>query len=304
MQLAADLVPALVGGSADLEPSTKTWIKNSAAIERGQFAGRNFHFGIREHGMGTILNGLALSGFLPFGASFLVFTDYARPAIRLSALMKQPVIWVFTHDSVFLGEDGPTHEPIEHLTALRAIPNLIVIRPADGLETAAAWAMAIERDGPTLLALTRQNLPEIERPAGFDPATLRQGGYVVSESSASDALTLMATGSEVGLAIAAAARLEAAGIHARVVSLPAPQLFLAQDRAVRDRVLPPGGRRVSIEAGATDYWHRFVGPDGLAIGIDRFGESAPLAQIQDFFGFTPEKIALRIREWREATRHD
>ena len=304
LQRAAERVPSLVGGSADLEPSTKTWIKNSEAIERGKFSGRNFHFGVREHGMGTILNGLALSGFIPYGASFLVFTDYARPAIRLSALMKLPVIWVFTHDSVFLGEDGPTHEPIEHLTALRAIPNLRVIRPADGLETAAAWALALERtDGPTLIALTRQTLPEIERPAGFDPAALRQGGYVVSESSAPDALTLMATGSEVGLAVAAAARLEAAAIHVRVVSLPAPQLFLAQDQALRDRVLPPAGRRVSIEAGATDYWHRFVGPDGLTIGIDRFGESAPLAQIQEFFGFTPEKIALRIREWHGAARN-
>ena len=304
LQRAAEKVPALVGGSADLEPSTKTWIKGAAAIERGKFAGRNFHFGIREHGMGAILNGLALSGFIPYGASFLVFTDYARPAIRLSALMKLPVIWVFTHDSVFLGEDGPTHEPIEHLTALRSIPNLRVIRPADGLETAAAWALALERvDGPTLIALTRQTLPEIERPAGFDPSALRQGGYVVSESSAPDALTLMATGSEVGLAVAAAARLEAAAIPVRVVSLPAPQLFLAQDGALRDRVLPPTGRRVSIEAGATDYWHRFVGPDGLAIGIDRFGESAPLAQIQEHFGFTPEKIALRIREWHGAARH-
>ena len=297
LQTAARLIPTLVGGSADLEPSTKTWIKDSPAVGRSSFDGRNFHFGVREHGMGAILNGLALGGFTPYGSSFLVFTDYARPAIRLSALMKLPVIWVFTHDSVFLGEDGPTHEPVEHLGSLRAIPNLLVARPADGLETAAAWALALERrDGPTLIALTRQNLPAIERPAGFDASDLRRGGYVVHESGAG-AVTLIATGSEVSLAVAAAERLEADGQAARVVSLFAPQLFLAQDRAMRDRVLPPGGRRVSLEAGATDYWHRFVEPNGLTIGIDRFGESAPLAQIQEHFGFTPEKVAERIRAW-------
>ena len=300
IQRAAELVPSLVGGAADLEPSTKTWIKSSVAIERGSFAGRNLHFGIREHAMASILNGLALSGFTPFGASFLVFTDYARPSIRLSALMKLPVIWVFTHDSVFLGEDGPTHEPIEHLTALRAIPNLVVIRPADGLETAAAWGIALERaNGPTLLALTRQNLPALDRRSEFDAQDLRRGGYVLRESTARDAVTLIATGSEVALAAGAADRLEASGVHARVVSMPAPQLFLAADPAWRDRVLPPSGRRVTIEAGATDYWQRFVCPDGLAIGIDRFGESAPLAQLQEHFGFTPEKVAERVRAWLE-----
>ena len=298
LQSAAALVPSLVGGSADLEPSTKTWIKDSPVIARDHFEGRNFRFGIREHGMGSILNGLALSGFRPYGSSFLVFTDYARPAIRLSALMKQPVIWVFTHDSVFLGEDGPTHEPIEHLTALRAIPNLLVIRPADGLETAAAWGIALERgDGPTLIALTRQNLPAIERPANFDPAVLQRGGYVVRESAAPDAITLIATGSELSLALAAADKLAAAGTPARVASLFAPQRFLAGDAAWRDSVLPPGGRRASLEAGATDYWHRVVGPHGLAIGIDTFGESAPLAQIQEHFGFTPDQVAARVQAW-------
>jgi transketolase len=298
LQAAARAVPQLVGGSADLEPSTKTWIKDSTAVGRSSFDGRNFHFGVREHGMGAILNGLALGGFTPYGSSFLVFTDYCRPAIRLSALMRLPVIWVFTHDSVFLGEDGPTHEPIEQLGSLRAIPNLMVARPADGLETAAAWALALERrDGPTLMALTRQNLPALERPADFDPADLRLGGYVLRESNERGAATLIATGSEVALAVAAAQRLADSGVAVRVVSLYAPQLFLAQDRAMRDRVLPPSGRRISIEAGATDYWYRFVGPDGLAIGIDRFGESAPLAQIQEHFGFTPEKVAERIRAW-------
>ena len=302
LQRAAALVPSLVGGSADLEPSTKTWIQGSDAIERGKLGGRNFHFGIREHGMGAILNGLALGGFRPYGASFLVFTDYARPAIRLSALMRQPVIWVFTHDSVFLGEDGPTHEPIEHLTALRAIPNLLVIRPADGLETAAAWALALERDhGPTLLALTRQSLPALEHPAGFDPLVLHRGAYVLRESGAG-AITLIATGSEVALAVAAAELLESRGTASRVVSMPAPQLFLAQEAAARDAVLPPGGRRVSIEAGATEGWHRLIGPSGLAIGIDRFGESAPYAQLQEYFGFTPAKVAERVQSWAAERR--
>ena len=297
LQHAAALVPALVGGSADLEPSTKTAIKGSPAIQRGAFAGRNFHFGVREHGMGSILNGLSGAGFLPYGASFLVFTDYARPAIRLSALMRRQVVWVFTHDSVFLGEDGPTHEPIEHLASLRAIPNLLVERPADGIETAAAWGLALEnRDGPTLIALSRQTLPALERDSDFDPSVLRRGGYVLREVRDA-ALTLIATGSEVGPAIEAATLLDAMGRTARVVSMPAPQLFLAQDAAYRDRVLPPGGRRVSIEAGSTYGWERIVGERGLAIGIDRYGESAPLAALQEYFGFTPARIAGRVTEW-------
>ena len=299
LQTAAALVPALVGGSADLEPSTKTWIRGSPAIERGTFAGRNFHFGIREHGMGAIMNGLALAGgFIPYGASFLVFSDYARPAIRLAALMRRQVIWVFTHDSVFLGEDGPTHQPIEHLGALRAIPNLLVIRPADGLETAAAWALALERrDGPSLLALSRQSLPALARPAGFEVRDLARGGYILSDPGAPGGVTLIATGSEVGLALEATKLLGARGVLARVVSMPAPQRFLEQEAAWRDRVLPPGGRRVSIEAGATDYWWRFTGPADLRIGIDRFGESAPLAALQQHFGFTAEAVVDRIARW-------
>jgi transketolase len=249
--------------------------------------------------MTAIANGLALSGaFLPYGSSFLVFTDYARPAIRLSALMGLQAVWVYTHDSVFLGEDGPTHEPVEHLAALRAIPNLLVVRPADGPETAAAWGLALERrDGPTLLALTRQKLPALERVEPLDAARFRRGGYVLLESAAREAVTLMATGSEVWLALEAAKRLGAGGLAARVVSMPAPQLFLAQEPAWRDAVLPPGARRVSIEAGITDYWHRLVGEAGLTIGIDRFGESAPYADLQEHFGFTPEKVAARVLEW-------
>ena len=299
LKAAAALVPSLAGGSADLEPSTRTRIADSPAIQRGAFAGRNFHFGIREHGMGAILNGMALTeGFIPYGSSFLVFTDYARPAIRLSALMRQQVIWVFTHESVFLGEDGPTHQPIEHLTALRAIPHLLVIRPADGLETAAAWALALERrDGPTLMALTRQSLPALERPEAFAPAWLKRGGYVLRESGAADAVTLIATGSEVALALEAAKLAEAGGLPTRVVSMPAPQLFLEQEAAWREAVLPPGGRRVSIEAGATAYWWRFTGESDLRIGIDRFGESAPLAALAEHFGFTPPQVARRVIEW-------
>jgi len=299
LQVAAGLVPGLVGGSADLEPSTKTAIKDSPSEHRGDFSGRNLHFGIREHGMAAIVNGMALStGFLPYGSSFLVFTDYARPAIRLSAIMGTRSIWVFTHDSIFVGEDGPTHEPVEHLEALRAIPNLLVIRPADGLETAAAWGLAIERkDGPTLLALSRQNTPALVRPASFDASDLRRGAGVLSESSAKDAITLIATGSEVGVAVDAAALLGAVGIPARVVSMPAPQLFLRQDAAWRDRVLPPGGACVSIEAGATGYWRQIVGDHGLTIGIDRFGESAPAPALAEHFGFTGEAAAKKIREW-------
>jgi transketolase len=308
LQRAAALVPALVGGSADLEPSTKTRIDGSPAIARDRFEGRNFHFGVREHAMGSIANGLALSGFIPYAASFLVFTDYARPAIRLSALMRQQVIWVFTHDSVFLGEDGPTHQPIEHLSALRAIPNLLVVRPADGLETAAAWAMALERrEGPTLLALTRQSLPALERPAGFDPASIARGGYVLADgpgfAAASERVVVIATGSEVGLAIDASARLATLGLASRVVSMPAPQRFLEQDAAWRDAVLPPGVRRVTVEAGATDSWYRFLAPGDLAIGIDRFGESAPHPALQEHFGFTAEKLAQRIQRWFRGDVH-
>lgn len=303
LQAAAELVPALVGGSADLEPSTKTRIAGSPSVRRGDFAGRNLHFGIREHGMGGILNGLALGGFVPYGSTFLVFSDYARPAIRLAALMRRQVIWVLTHDSVALGEDGPTHQPVEHLASLRAVPNVLVVRPADGVETAGAWGLALERrDGPTLLALSRQALPALERPADFRPDHLRRGGYVLRAAppGARDAVTLVATGSEVGLALGAAERLDAAGLAARVVSMPAPQLFLAAEPAWRDAVLPPGGRRVSIEAGATMGWERVIGARGLAIGLDRFGASAPAADLAEHFGLTPERVAARILEWTRA----
>ena len=299
LQRAASLVPALVGGSADLEPSTKTRIKDSASVTRTDFSGRNLHFGIREHGMGAILNGMALStGFIPYGSSFLVFTDYARPAIRLSAIMEQPVIWVFTHDSIFVGEDGPTHQPVEHLAALRVIPHLEVWRPADGLETAAAWALALERrNGPTLIALSRQNTAVLTRPESFRPADLRRGAYVLRENAAKDAITIIGSGSEVGMSVEAATLLEAAGLPARVVSMPAPTLFLRQDAALRAAVLPPGGRRVSVEAATTDGWDRVVGERGLCIGLDRYGASAPGPALATHFGFTGEAAAKRILAW-------
>jgi transketolase len=249
--------------------------------------------------MASIVNGMAANGgFIPYGSSFLVFTDYARPSIRLSALMRIGVVWVFTHDSVFLGEDGPTHQPIEHLSALRAIPNLLVVRPADGPETAGAWGLALERrDAPTLIVLTRQNLPALEHARPVTAADVRRGAYVLRDATARGALTLMATGSEVWLAVETAKRLETQGLAARVVSMPAPQLFEHEPVDTIDALLGPPERRVTIEAGATDYWQRWTRGSGLLVGIDRYGESAPLAQIQEYFGFTPEKMAARIQEW-------
>ena len=299
LQKAAALVPALAGGSADLEPSTRTRIAASPSVQKNAYEGRNLHFGVREHGMAAIANGMAVHGsFIPYGSSFLIFTDYARPSIRLSALMEQQVIWVFTHDSVFLGEDGPTHQPIEHLTALRAIPHLLVVRPADGPETAGAWGLALERrNGPTLLALTRQNLPALEHARPRTPDDMRRGGYLLRDASAPDPITFLATGSEVWLAVEAAKKLEAQGLGARVVSAPAPQLLVEQDAAWQGALLGPARRRVSLEAGATAYWYRFIGLEGLAIGIDRFGASAPYAPLQDSFGLTPDRVTNRVKEW-------
>ena len=299
MQKAASLLPGLVGGSADLESSNRTRIGGSPSVSAGDFSGRNLHFGVREHAMTAVCNGLALAGgWLPFSASFLTFTDYARPAIRLASLMRLRVIFVYTHDSIFLGEDGPTHQAVEQLAALRLIPNLLVIRPADGLETAAAWGLALERtDGPTLLALTRQSVPVLARPVGFAPGDLRRGASLLRDSDARDAITLIATGSEVGVAVDAAERLTTVGIATRVVSMPAPQLFHRQDEAWRRHLIPPGGRRVSIEAGVTDGWRALVGERGLTIGVDRYGESAPADVLAEHFGLTGEAVAKRVREW-------
>jgi transketolase len=300
-QRAAALVPSLVGGSADLNPSTKTYIEGSGAVQKGDFAGRNVHFGIREHGMGAFVNGLALTeSFIPFGSTFLVFSDYMRPAIRMAALSRLHTIFIFTHDSIFLGEDGPTHQPVEHLWALRLIPNLDVVRPADGLECAAAWTHALtRRDGPTLMALSRQNLPDLPRPEGFDPKVMLRGGYVLAETSAQPpAVILMATGSEVSLAMEAKKLLEATGDRVRVVSVPCLELFLRQDQAYRESVLPAGTPRVSIEAGVTTPWRAIVGEKGLAIGHDDFGSSAPDKDLAKHFGFVPEVVAEKVRAMR------
>jgi transketolase len=295
----AAAVPALVGGSADLAESNKTDIQGSCVVSRKDFSGRILRFGIREHGMAAICNGLALhGGFRPFTATFLVFSDYMRPPMRLAALMGLPVIHVFTHDSLFVGEDGPTHQPVEHLAALRVIPNLRVLRPADASETAVAWAMAVERtDGPTTLVLTRQGLPVFD-PKEVAPATgVRRGGYVLYGGEDEPRITLIATGSEVSLALAAGRSLREAGIRARVVSMPCPELFLEQDVAWRDAVLPPAtGRRLVVEAGVHFGWDRFLAPGDRFLGMDRFGASAPASELATRFGFTKENVLSIARE--------
>jgi transketolase len=312
LQKAAEMIPSLCGGSADLEPSTKTYIKASPAVGRGSFGGRNFHFGVREHGMGAVLNGMALHGGpIPYGATFLIFSDYMRPPIRLAAMTRLQVIYVFTHDSVFLGEDGPTHQPIEQLPGLRLVPNLTVVRPADSLEVALAWTLALERrDGPTALILTRQDVPPLRRRADFKPEEMRRGGYVLSEVGGQDGpgvgakgaarlasaepLVLIASGSEVGPAQQAQEILAAKGIASRVVSMPCPSLFLEQDEAYRSSVVPRHAKSVVIEAARLIGWERVAGREALMIGLDRFGASAPWKVIADKLGFTGPRIADRI----------
>ena len=299
-QRVAALVPSLVGGSADLNPSTKTMIEGSKSITKADFSGRNIHFGIREHGMGSFLNGLALGdGFIPFGSTFLVFSDYMRPAIRLAALSHLQVLFIFTHDSVYLGEDGPTHQPVEHYWALRLIPNVDVLRPADALECAAAWAHALARThGPTVFALTRQTVPNLPREAGFDPKVMLRGAYVLAEASggAPDAVVI-ATGSEVELALAARKTLEAAGKKIRVVSAPCWEQFEREDAAYRASVLPEGVKRAVIELGRTPAWRGVAGDDGLVLGHDGFGLSAPDKDIQKHLGFGPDAIAAKLAAW-------
>lgn len=298
IQELAKLIPALWGGSADLAPSNKTFVKGGGDFSADDPLGRNIHFGVREHGMGAAMNGMALyGGVIPYGGTFLVFSDYMRPAIRLASLMKQQVIYVFTHDSIFVGEDGPTHEPIEHLAALRCMPGLTVIRPADTAETIVAWAVALEKkDGPTALALTRQNVSAVND-VPVKAKGLRKGAYIVRDAEKIDVL-LIATGSEVGTALGAANILEEKGIGVRVVSMPSTNLFEAQDAAYRDTILPPSvKKRVAIEAGASFGWHRYVGDEGMVIGIDRFGASAPYKVLAEKFGFTAENVAAKVLEY-------
>ncbi len=294
----AKLVPSLWGGSADLAPSTKTNIKNAGSFSAQDRLGWNLHFGVREHGMMSAVNGMALyGGFIPYGSTFLIFSDYARPSIRLAALMKLQLVQVYTHDSVFLGEDGPTHQPIEHLAALRAIPNVKVIRPADAAETVVAWAVALEnKTGPTILALTRQNLPACSN----DPQTakgLRKGAYIVRDSERVD-VVIIATGSEVSTAIGAYDLLTSKGIGVRVVSMPCTELFDEQDVEYRNSIIPPNvKKRVVVEAAVPFGWCKYAGDEGLVIGLERFGASAPASVLAEKFGLTPEAVAAKVEEY-------
>ena len=295
----APVVRTLIGGSADLAPSNNTFLQGVPDFSATHPEGRNLHFGVREHGMGGVLNGMALHGGVrPYGATFLVFADYMRPAIRLAAMMGLPVVYVFTHDSIGLGEDGPTHQPIEHLAALRAIPNLVVLRPADAAETVEAWRAALQRsDGPTVLVLTRQKVPALDRGVLAAATGLHRGGYVLADAAGGvPRVVLIGTGSEVAICLGAKALLDADGIATRVVSLPSAELFARQQADYRDAVLPPAVRaRVAVEAGRTFGWHRWVGDGGAVVGLDRFGASAPAERLFAEFGFTPEHVAAQAR---------
>jgi transketolase len=314
MNAMAANVPALSGGSADLDPSTKTALKGMGDFnppatpgediqgsDGGGWsrAGRNLHFGVREHAMGAIVNGMAAhGGFIPYGATFLIFSDYMRPAIRLAALSGLHVVHVFTHDSIALGEDGPTHQPVEQLASLRAVPGLTVIRPADANETAVAWKLAVEaKDRPVLLALTRQDVPTLDRARYASAEGLRRGAYVLSDAKdGRPALILIASGSEVGLILAASELLQGEGVAVRCVSMPSWDLFEAQPQAYRDTVLPPDVRaRLAVEMGVAQGWHRYVGDQGDVLGVERFGASAPAATLLREYGFTVDNVVLRAR---------
>ena len=292
----APALPTLLGGSADLAPSNKTLLKESDDFQQGTAAGRNLRFGVREHAMGSILNGLALhGGVLPYGGTFLVFSDYMRPPVRLAAMMELPVVYVWTHDSVWIGEDGPTHQPIEQLAALRAIPNLVVIRPADANETAGAWRVALERrDGPTGLVLTRQKLPVLFETNRSPAETVARGAYILADSSGIPNVLFIASGSEVHVAVEARDLLAQKGVAVRVVSMPSWEIFDAQPASYRDSVLPPQvTARLAIEAGVTQGWTKYVGPAGDVIGLDHFGASAPYKVLMEKFGFTAETVVER-----------
>jgi transketolase len=292
----AAALPEMVGGSADLAPSTKTIIAGSGDMRgRGAECGRNVHFGVREHGMAAIVNGMALhGGVIPYGATFFVFSDYCRPSLRLAALMKCQSIFVFTHDSLGVGEDGPTHQPVEQLASLRVMPGMTIIRPADANETAAAWQVALQRKKPTCLVLTRQKLPILDpRLYAIDQGVAR-GAYLLNEGGGSPQLILLASGSEVHLALEAAKDLKARGVKVRVVSMPSWELFKEQDQAYRDSVLPPEAKaRLAIEAGATMGWERWVGDNGDVIGVDRFGASAPGGKVMAECGLNKENVVAR-----------
>ena len=294
LQGLAEGIPNLIGGSADLGPSNKTDIEGGGDLSADTPDGRVIHFGIREHGMGGILNGLALHGGIrPFAGTFLIFSDYMRPSIRLAGLMGIPLTYVFSHDSIGLGEDGPTHQPIEQIMTLRAIPNLVDIRPADAAETAIAWKIAMERtDGPTFLSLTRQKLPPLDRTELASPEGTRRGAYILAEATGSKAqLVIIASGSEVHTALEARSQLEGEGIATRVVSMPSWKLFEEQEKEYQNQVLPPDNNfRIAVEAGSTFGWSRWVGENGRVVGIDHFGASAPSEVLYERFGITAEEI--------------
>jgi transketolase len=295
----AKVLPMLLGGSADLRPSNNTFLEGMGEFQPGNYSGRNFHFGVREHAMGSVMNGIALTRpLIPFGGTFMVFYDYMRPPVRLASMMGIQVIYVYTHDSIGLGEDGPTHQPVEHLMGLRAVPNLTLIRPADANETAVAWRVALENHhGPTALALTRQKLPVFDRAKCASAEGLTRGAYVMSESPSGklDAI-LIATGSEVSIAVEAQEKLAAEGIGARVVSMPSWEIFDKQPLSYREEVLPPKiAARLAIEAGVTLGWCKYVGEKGDVIGLDRYGASSPYQTAMEKLGFTAENAVMRVR---------
>ncbi len=297
LQAVTGTVPWLIGGAADLTPSTKTYIDGSADIQKDGYGHRNIRFGVREHAMAAVCNGLALSRLRSFGATFLVFADYCRPSIRMAAMMKLPVIYVFTHDSIGVGEDGPTHQPVEHLASLRVIPNLDVVRPGDANEVTEAWRHAMQRtDGPVALALSRQNLPTLDR-AHLAPASgVRRGGYILADATGGPEVILIGTGSELSLCVQAHEQLTAQGVRARVVSMPCTSLFDRQDAAYREQVLPAScPARVAVEAGVAWGWQKYVGLQGIVLALDRFGASAPCADVMKHFGFTTEAVVEAAR---------
>ncbi|MGE5323665.1 MAG: transketolase [Actinomycetota bacterium] len=299
LNVLAQNVPWLMGGSADLAPSTKTLLKDSTDFEAGQYSGRNFHFGIREHAMCSILNGMSLSKVRPYGSSFLIFSDYSKPPMRLAALMELPVIYVFTHDSIGVGEDGPTHQPVEQLASLRAIPGFMVMRPADANEVTEAWKVIMQlRHEPVALVLTRQALPTIDRTKYASAAGVAKGAYVIAEAKGGKPeVILMATGSEVSLCLSAYEQLSAEGRKVRVVSMPSWEVFDKQPADYRESVLPGDvTARISVEQACTMGWARYVGPAGKSIGMKTFGASAPLKELQKKFGFTPEAVVAAARE--------
>jgi transketolase len=289
----AKSLPELMGGSADLAPSNKTWINGELDFQGDTPQGRNMHFGVREHAMGAIVNGMSVhGGLIPYGGTFLVFSDYMRGAIRLSALSEYPAIWIFTHDSIGVGEDGPTHQPVEHTASLRVIPNLVTIRPADANETAQAWRYAIKHHGPVALLLTRQKLSTIDRDTYSEAEGLLRGAYVLADMGQNDPeIILMASGSEVNLILNAASHLAAEGVNVRVVSFPSWEIFAQQEQSYKDEVLPPDVKtRIAVEAGSTFGWERWVGDHGRIIGIDKFGASAPGDRVMKEYGFSVANV--------------